>query len=107
VRCESIYCSLGEIVDLSAAGARIRRKRRLGTDRRSMVNIEIDGLDGTIRVLARVVWTRRLGFFRHELGVLFEDVSPAVRRALVQIARRSPANAVLGRIELERARRSA
>ena len=107
VRCESIESNLGEIRDLSASGARLRRRKRLSVGAGAMVNLEIEGLDGPVRVLARVVWTRRLGFFRHEVGVLFEDVAPPVRRALVDIARRSPANAVLGRIELERARRSA
>ena len=72
-----------------------------------MVNIDIEGLDGPVRILARIIWMRRVGFFRHELGVLFEDISPQVRRALVEIAKRSPSNGVLGRIDLERARRSA
>src|SRR5690348_4425909 len=85
VRCADIQSSLGEVVDLSHSGARIKRKRRLGAGDGSMVNLEIDGLDGPIRVLARVVWTRRIGFFHHEVGVLFEDVSPEIRRALVTI----------------------
>jgi hypothetical protein len=107
VRCQAIHSSLGDVVDLSASGARIRRRRRITGAAGSMVNLEIEGLDGPVRVLARVIWERRLGLFRHEIGVLFEDVAPPVRRALVEIAKRSPANAVLGRIELERARRSA
>jgi hypothetical protein len=107
VRCESIHSSLGEIADLSASGARVRRRRRLSVRLGSMVNFDIEGLDGPVRVLARVIWMRRVSFFKHEIGVLFEDVSPQVRRALVDIAKRSPSNMVLGRIELERARRSA
>jgi hypothetical protein len=107
VRCQSIESNLGEVRDLSASGARVRRRHRLAEGSGAMVNLEIEGLDGPVRVLARVVWTRRLGFFKHEIGVIFEDVDPGVRRALSDIARRSPSNAVLGRIDLDRARRSA
>ncbi|MEX2217818.1 MAG: PilZ domain-containing protein [Phycisphaerales bacterium] len=107
VRCHAIQSSLGEILDLSATGARIRRRKRLPQADGSTVNIEIQGLDGAVRVLGRVIWSRRLGFFKHEIGVVFEDISPEVRKALTTIARCAPANAVLGRLTLERARRSA
>jgi hypothetical protein len=107
VRCASIHTSLGEVLDLSASGARIRRRRKLRNDAGSMVNLEIQGLDGSIRVLARVVWVRKLGLFRYEVGVIFEDINPQVRRALTAIARRAPANAVIGPLTMERERKSA
>jgi PilZ domain len=107
VRCQKIESNIGEVVDLSASGARIRRRRRYVSQPGSMVNMEIEGLDGAIRVLGRVVWTRRFGFFHHQVGVIFEDVSAPVRKALASIARCAPANAVMGRIALEQARRSA
>jgi hypothetical protein len=107
LRCMSIRTSLGEVLDLSASGARIRRRRKLRSEPGSMVNLEIQGLDGPIRVLARVVWVRKVKLFRYEVGVIFEDISSPVRRALVAIARRVPANAVIGPLTMERERKSA
>lgn len=107
VRCMAIRTSLGEVLDLSASGARLRRRRKLRSEPGSMVNLEIQGLDGSIRVLARVVWVRKMGLFRYEVGVIFEDISQQVRRALTAIARRAPSNAVLGPLTMDRERKSA
>lgn len=52
--------------------------------------LEIRGLRTSVRVMARVVWSRRVGILTHHVGVLFEEVSPTAWRGLLEIARSLP-----------------
>src|SRR5689334_18649223 len=82
VRCRMTFCDLGEIVDLSAKGARVRARRRPRGQAGDLIGVTIQGLDGPIEVQARLAWVRRAGFFRHEFGLEFEGVTESATRAL-------------------------
>ena len=87
VRCQMTFCDLGEVVDLSAKGARVRSRRRLRLEAGQPISLTIDGLDGPIEVRGKVAWARRAGFFKHEVGVEFDELGTGVSRALAALAR--------------------
>ena len=61
----SLQCSLGRVVDLSAGGLCVLSRRALS----GVTLIELRDDDGGFVCEARVVRSRRLGFFRHEVGL--------------------------------------
>ncbi|MHC5002784.1 MAG: STAS domain-containing protein [Planctomycetota bacterium] len=62
---------LGEILDLSISGVRVRSRRRLTG--RQPVRLWRDGVD--LDLNGEVMWSRRLGLFAHEIGLRF--IEPA------------------------------
>jgi hypothetical protein len=81
---EQVRCELGEVLDLSSHGMRVRSRKafRVGDVR----VIVIEGLGGTLGMKSRIVWIKRNGMFRHEVGFEFMDVDPDLARKLTQMA---------------------
>jgi len=79
---ETLQCNLGTIIDLSAGGMRVicRRVPKL------MTSVQIEGYPMPQPLQARVTWTRRVGLFRHEVGLQFVDVAPQLASILAKIA---------------------
>ncbi len=50
------------------------------------IRISLWGMDVDLTVHAKVVWSRKLGFRRHELGLAFIDVDEDVKQILTRIA---------------------
>lgn len=69
-----IACSLGEIADLSATGARISLRRRPVAGVGEVIDLSFG--DGVAPARARIVWIRRKGLFRHEVGIEFVADDP-------------------------------
>jgi hypothetical protein len=92
-----VRCSLGDLRDLSQAGARVITRGWRSRAQGEFVELLVQGVDGEIRLRAEVVRTRRLGLFRHELGLSFKELSPEIRAALVGLARSVPMNESLAR----------
>jgi hypothetical protein len=92
VRIEDVSCSLGEVLDLSATGLRLRCTRRPEIHAGDALELELDGIDTKIRVKARIAWVRRTGLRRHEIGLEFIDPAPGTRAALAALARTAPMN---------------
>jgi len=97
VRLHMVRCSLGDLRDLSQAGARVITRGLRSRAQGEFVELLVQGVDGEIRLRAEVVRTRRLGLFRHELGLSFKELSPEIRAALVGLARSVPMNESLAR----------
>jgi len=73
---EAVRCSLGHVVELSASGMKIRCRKV----RRDVVDVHIWGLGSELTVKGRIVWSKRIGFFKHEAGVQFLDMTPELVR---------------------------
>jgi hypothetical protein len=92
VRCQWTHCNLGEVLDISSTGMRVLCKRRPAADVGSVLAAVIDGLDGPVDVAGKVIWKKKVGFFRWQIGVEFGDLLPASRKGLALLARASLAN---------------
>ena len=71
----------------------------------SRVAAVVDGLEGPFDVLGTLVWKKRVGLFRWQIGVEFTDVLPAAKKGLTMLARASLLNDTIA--VKERSRRSA
>ncbi len=87
LRCDMLTCTFGDVVDLSAAGMRVRHKGGLRVAVDDSVSLTLSFAAAEVSLDARVVWMRRTGFRRHEIGFEFTDMSPETRECLHEIAR--------------------
>lgn len=88
IRCEHLGCSCGSVVDLSVTGARLIVKGffkpRPGKRRRLVFR---SMMGPSLPFLARVMWSKRLGLFSHEVGVEFVDLDETKHAQLVEMSR--------------------
>lgn len=77
VTCNAITCSLGEIINASIAGMRILSRRRLPIEKRDFITFEVNGPEGNFPLRAQVIWTKRRGLRKHEIGLELMDSTPA------------------------------
>ena len=75
-------CSLGPVLDLSSGGMRVLSTRPY----QGHLRVTVWGMDVELNLHAKTVWARRLGFRRHELGLVFVDVDEDVAKILTRIA---------------------
>ncbi len=71
-------CNKGVVLDLSGGGMRLRCTRRLS----GRIEIKMWTAREGLTVSGDVVWTRRLGFRKYEIGLEFCDLTPATQAAL-------------------------
>ncbi len=95
VRLHLIESSLGTIVDLSASGMKILARSKPPVQKGATVPLRIEGVNGPFVVMSKIVWVRRVGIFKHEVGVTFEDVNGQVRKSLSEIAATSSRGEVM------------
>ncbi|MFQ5949019.1 MAG: PilZ domain-containing protein [Acidimicrobiia bacterium] len=78
----SLQSNLGPVIDLSRGGLRVRSTRRL----RGEQEVVLFNRNGPhLRLRARVVWSRRLGFRKHMAGLQFVDPPDDMARGLARI----------------------
>lgn len=79
---EQLVCNIGPVLDLSPGGMRVLSTRpRLGS-----LEIGLRGGEVSLNLDAKVAWSRRLGFRRHEIGLTFVDVDAEVAGILSRIS---------------------
>jgi len=91
VLCRDVECSLGTLLDLSASGMRVRTSGKppaIG----SLFATTLEGLDGPMLVGGVIMWTKRAGFLKFEVGIEFREVTPAMKQTLTRLARSSSQN---------------
>lgn len=76
-----LKCNLGRVLDLSSGGVRLLRRRKL----KGRHELTLFDRDGGVRVEAEVRWTRRLGLFKHEMGLQFVNVPPDIAAKLKRL----------------------
>jgi hypothetical protein len=87
VRCEGVACSLGRVVDVSASGAKVEMRGRPAFAQGELFTMTIHAeVTGPFALQARIVWTRKVGLFKHHAGLCFENVTPEARQGLMAIA---------------------
>ncbi len=82
IRQRSLHSSIGPVIDLSRSGIRVLGTKRL----RGAVEVVVFNRAGPhLHLRARVVWSRRLGFRNHLVGLEFYDLNENVARQLAKI----------------------
>lgn len=69
-----LMCSHGSVLDISRDGLRLLCTRRLKGVQEVRLWDNSEGVD----VVAEAMWTKRLGFRRHEIGLRLLGLDPAV-----------------------------
>jgi PilZ domain len=84
LRQETLACNLGTVLDLSLGGMRVScRKVPNGL----MHTIDIDDHPLPEPLRGRIIWKRRTGWFKHEIGIEFEALTPEQSKALADVSR--------------------
>ena len=87
LRCDMLSCALGDVIDLSAAGMRVHHRGWLRIKVGDETPLALCFASTQVTLLTRVVWMRRTGYRRHEIGFEFCDMSPVAQQCLLEIAR--------------------
>lgn len=85
--CELLTSTLGEVLDISASGMRVRQSGRVHVVKGDEICITIQFGSSKIPVKVRVAWTRRSGFWSHQIGVEFIDLTDESRKVITQLSR--------------------
>ncbi len=87
VICEMVSCSLGEVLDACAAGVRVRAGKEYEYRIGDIIVFTISGEDRPLTFKGRVMWTKRRGIRKFEMGIQFIELTELNRLALAQLAR--------------------
>lgn len=81
------HCSLGEILDFSASGLRIRTRSMVRVAEGQSLTIHVDTPWGVLALPVQIVWVRKMGLTRREVGATFDKLAPEQQAALQELAR--------------------
>lgn len=94
VRCEGLRCLFvafdsveGVVLDISASGARVCMRRAVDAKPGDLVPMVLFATDARCEVIARLVWEKRRGFRRYEMGMTFGESTPELRQKILGIMR--------------------
>jgi hypothetical protein len=89
VRCQLTHCDLGEILDLSVTGMRVACRKKPAADVGATLSVIIDGHEDKFDVTGKLVWKKKVGWFKWIIGVEFEELMPGAKKGLTLLARAS------------------
>ncbi len=84
-----LSCRLGDVLDLSASGARVRCKSKPALEATDVVRMNITNGTSRLELRARVVWVRRARESRSlfDVGLHFIELTPELTESLIEMAR--------------------
>lgn len=85
LRCSMAFCTLGEILDLSAGGMKVRTRTR--PEPGQVIETVLLTQHGALPVRCSVRWTRRVRFFWFDAGLMFSELDANARRVIGEFAR--------------------
>lgn len=80
-----LQCNLGEVLDCSLSGVRLRLRRPIRGDQ---VHVRLWDDEDCIFCDAIIVWRRRFGFFHHECGLLLAPLGPEASLVMLRLIQR-------------------
>ncbi len=93
LRCLDVNCDLGPVVNISAAGLRVRCRHKPIIAPGQPFAMEVSSTFGRFRAAAKLAWIQKCGWFKYELGLEIVEVGPGGQEILAQIARSAPSEA--------------
>ena len=79
---ESLVSNLGMVLDISVGGMRVLC-RKVPTGK---IDVQLVGYDLPGTLSATPAWSKKVGFFKSEVGLRFEEVTPEMALYLTRIA---------------------
>lgn len=83
--CSKAECTLGEVMDVSAGGMRVKTSIRLEQGQR--VTITVGTPRGPMPVQCTVMWVKRNKLFWYSMGLKFESLCAQGKRLMQEFAR--------------------
>lgn len=80
-RVSGLNCDAGEVLDVSAAGVKLQSRRKF----KGIVNVRLWNEMTEVVLPASIVWSRRLGFRKHEAGLRFVNMCADAAKKLAMI----------------------
>lgn len=87
LRCELIACDLGDVLDMSRTGMRVKGKRSPGVKPGECYSITITGPGAKLTIGTRVVWVKKSGLFHSEVGLEFTEIPEHAEGAFKALVR--------------------
>lgn len=87
IQCHELRTNVGEIVDASSTGLRIKGKLPSGTKPHSIVMVNISSDVDTLSLQCEVRWIKKQAFKGMSFGVAFQEITEDQRRQLWQMVR--------------------
>ncbi len=85
VNVRQLKCNLGRVLDLSSGGVRLLSRRKL----RGWHVIRLFDRDDDVHIDVEVRWSRRLGLWKHEIGLRFLNVTSDIAVQLTTLVSRN------------------
>lgn len=79
--------TLGDVIDLSGSGIRVRRKSASGVAVGQLVKVTIKSDQCQVTLKCRIVRVRKIGLRECDIGLAFVEIRPGLRAALQSLAR--------------------
>lgn len=92
---ESLTINNGIVLDLSASGFRAKLRGKLTFQQGVQASFRLRSCARELVIDGRVVWVRKAGFRKHQIGVEFVNVTPDIVQRLVDLTRDAMLNRVL------------
>jgi hypothetical protein len=86
-RATAVRCALGEIVDVSSTGMRVRGTGTPTSNVNDVLHLNVAAEKQRVNCSVRVVWRRRVGLRGYEMGLEYVNTGRGARAAIVQFAR--------------------
>lgn len=87
LRCHLLECLLGEVQDISASGLRVRSRGKPVVKVGECMILTLQSVSTRLELPVEVVWVKKVGFRRYDVGLRFGDLPRAAREALTIMAR--------------------
>lgn len=87
IKSPTITCSLGEVIDVSASGMKVRSGNKPSFKSGEVATVTVHGVNKPFTVKARFAWSRRNSLFKWTLGFQFDELPDEARQELLEIAR--------------------
>lgn len=95
--CDDLRSSLGEVVDLSATGMRVRVSGKPPQADVVAIPVTLVHHEETLTLMARVAWVQKDGWFKHAVGLEFVNLTDSQRTELAALARVARSRLVIDR----------
>lgn len=83
--CSMANCTLGDVLDVSMGGMRVKSSIKLEQGQRVVVTVATPA--GPMPVMCTVMWVKRAKLFWHTMGLQFENLNAQGQRLMREFAR--------------------